>query len=313
MKKFFFVLSRLWRFHNLYFLKPNDAINDTLTASLLYKFNWSGKILELGSGDGVFSYVMHGGYFPLWFDRYLITDLHKNDIYDLHKKGILKTSVILEKPAIYLAVDAKLSHVKKIQEIGFVKTAVVSAYENLPIASNSVEKIFYYTPHGLKDHDAAISEAHRVLVFNGEMLILLFNKNINSSFLFYRLSKVTRGKLRSFFLGLDAGRHDEITRLSKSANEWKLFFSCHGFSIEEEYMGLSEFAWKIYDTQTRPILKILISTFNIFPTPLRMIFKFIWMAVCYPYLIIFYFLFSNQYLVIDKKNCYVAYRLRKIN
>ena len=71
MRKFSFVCSRLWRFNNLYFLKPNDAINDTLTASLLIDFDWSGEIIEIGSGDGVFNYVLHGGYFPLKYDRYV--------------------------------------------------------------------------------------------------------------------------------------------------------------------------------------------------------------------------------------------------
>ena len=38
--KFIFVITRLWNYINIYFLKPFDAINDTLTASLLKEHTW---------------------------------------------------------------------------------------------------------------------------------------------------------------------------------------------------------------------------------------------------------------------------------
>ena len=75
MSSFIFTVSRLWNYLNIYFLKPFDAVNDTLTATLIRKFNWNIPYLEIGSGDGVFSYVMHGGKFPVWFDRYIDVNL----------------------------------------------------------------------------------------------------------------------------------------------------------------------------------------------------------------------------------------------
>ena len=89
MNKLLFLCSRLWRFNNLYFLKPNDAINDTLTASLLINFDWSGNIVEIGSGDGVFSYILHGGYFSLAYDRYSQVNLNKNDNLSKREKEVL--------------------------------------------------------------------------------------------------------------------------------------------------------------------------------------------------------------------------------
>lgn len=231
-----FILTRLWRFHNLYFLKPNDAINDTLTASLLYRLDWSGPIVEIGSGDGVFSYIMHGGCFPISFDRYLMTDLSKKDIYDSHQANTIKTCVSIDIPNIVLAIDAKESHVKKIKEIAFSLNSSVAAYENLPLINASVTKIFYYTPHGLNNHEAAISEAERVLAPNGRMLILLYDEKFKSSFLCYRLSKFFTGKVASYFSRLDNGRFDEITNISKSPKQWDQFFLDHGFVIEKSIL-----------------------------------------------------------------------------
>lgn len=313
MKHGLFVISRLWRYFSLYFLKPFDAISDTLTASLLSRLDWSGGLVEIGSGDGVFSYIMHGGSFPLSFDRYLLTDLsNKQDIYDSHTVDVLRPSASLKSPNVSLAIDAKESHVRKIREIGFARHWTVSAYEALPLASVSVPKIFYYTPHGLRDHEGAIREAARVLEHKGSMLILLYDSKIKPSFICHRIGQVFTGRLGAYFSELDNGRFEELTKLSKSPKEWAQFFLRHGFEIEAHHSGLSAFAWKLYDIQTRPILKPLIRLFNILPCPARTVVKFLWMIVWFPYLVIFYLLFSNEYLRIDKTNCYVAYQVRKI-
>jgi len=269
-------------------------------------------VVEIGSGDGVFSYIMHGGSFPLWFDRYLMTDLAQEDIYDSHKEDVVHPLRALVTPDIMLAIDAKASHVQKIREIGFAKNSIVAAYEELPLASASIAKIFYYTPHGLCDHDTAIREAARVLTDDGRMLILLYDSRFKASFICRRLARFFSGGISAYFDRLDNGRFDEITRLSKSLDEWTAFFSGHGFVVEGFHTGLSAFAWKAYDIQTRPFLKPLIRLFNQLPGRSRTVLKVLWMSLCYPYLVLFYFLFSNEYIRIDKTSCYVAYQLRKV-
>jgi SAM-dependent methyltransferase len=311
MSHWHFVISRLWNYFSLYFLKPFDAVNDTLTASLISRLNWSGEFVEIGSGDGVYSYIMHGGTFPLWFDRYLLTDLTQRDIYDTHRQSLLPVAKPLVFPNIQKAIDAKQSHVSKINEIGFAKEAICAPCENLPLPSGSVEAIFYYTPHGLKDHSQAISEAHRILKQDGRMLILLYDSRFKSAFLCHRLARFLKGFLGSYFKHLDNGRYDEITNLSKTQEDWFGFFSSHGFSVQKCRAGLSTFAWRVYDTQTRPLLKVLIRLFNIFPRRFRTFFKFIWMVLWFPILIVFYFFFSNEFIAIDKNNCYLAYELKK--
>jgi SAM-dependent methyltransferase len=314
MDRIIFVFTRLWRYLNLYFLKPFDAVNDTLTASLVSRLDWTGDFVELGSGDGEYSYIMHGGKFPLWFDRYLLTDLNKEDIYDTHEKNILKSNKKLDSPNILLAIDAKESHVKKIREIDFVRNAVVAEYEKLPIDDETIHKIFYYTPHGLKDHNRAIEEAYRILKKNGNLLILLYDIAFCNSFLCFNLSrKIRNNRLRKYFAKLDNGRYYEITNLARSKSEWELFFQEKGFKIIRSYTGLSTIAWKVYDIQTRPFLKPLIRFFNFFPHPIRTFIKLSWMICWYPFLILFYIFFANDVFFFTKKNCYFAFELEKIN
>ncbi|MBF0479364.1 MAG: methyltransferase domain-containing protein [Candidatus Omnitrophica bacterium] len=308
-----FVMKRLWQYLNLYYLKPFDAVNDTLTASLLTSFNWDGDVVELGSGDGEFTYIMHGGSFPLWFDRYLMVDMGNKDIFDTHKADVVRPERKLNYPRIRLAVDAKESHVQKIKEIGFAEEAQVAAYEQLPIADHSVEKIFYYTPHGLQDHDAALREASRILKPGGRMLILRYSEYVKTAFVCYVLSRKMKSRFwAEYFKKLDNGRHDEISSMARSEKEWIALFAGMGLRILREERGLSPLAWNIYDIQTRPLLKGLIRFFNLWPRGVRTILKFFWMVCWYPVIFIFYILFSNRIIGLERKSCYSAFEIVKL-
>jgi len=313
LNKYIFILTRLWQYLSLYFLKPFDAINDTLTSSLIHRLDWNGEVVELGSGDGEFSYVMHGGTFPIWYDRYLDTDLSKNDIFDTHKDDKLTTTKVLKYPNLILSIDARENHVKKIKEIGFSKDAICASYENLPLDDESVEKIFYYTPHGLENHDNSIDEAIRVLKPKGKLLILLYDSVFKEAFLCHKYSQnIKNNFISKYFKKLDNGRYEEITNLSRTKEQWLEHFQSKGLKSSISHTGLSTTAWKFYDIQTRPILKILIRFFNLFPLWLRTILKISWMIILYPFLLLFYFLFSNEFIKIDKKNCYFSFELEKV-
>ena len=135
----YFITTRLWRYLNIYFLKPFDAVNDTLTSYLIFEKNKiKNNFLEIGAGDGMFSFIMCGGNFPLKFDRYLDINLKKNDIFDSHDKDI-KLNYKFKKMIRPLAsVDAKINHIKKLNQIGFSKKNYHSNYEKLPFKKESV-------------------------------------------------------------------------------------------------------------------------------------------------------------------------------
>ena len=310
MNSFIFTISRLWNYLNIYFLKPFDAVNDTLTATLIKKYNWEKPYLEIGSGDGMFSYIMHGGSFPLWFDRYLDVDLKKSDIFDTHSKEKKIALRRLEKIKILNSVDAKDNHIKKIKHIGFSKSATKSEYEKLPFKDALFDSIFLYIPHGLKDYELCLKECFRILKSDGRLIVLNYNNNVKNYFLSYNLSKKFNNKISDYFKSLDNGRFAEITKLSKTLDNWKMFFEKIGFKVISFKQGLNSTAWKFYDIQTRPILNQLITFFNFFPSVLRTFLKLIWMIAWYPILIIFYYIFSNTILNL-KNNCYNCFCLKK--
>ncbi len=307
-----YTCSRLWRYLGVYFLKPFDALNDTLTATILSTLEWSNEVIEIGAGDGTFSYIMHGGRFPVWFDRYLQTDLNRRDIFDTHTLGLFPVTTPPQRPRISISLDSKRSHIEKVSELGFARSAVLSLYESLPLSDSQVPNIFFYIPHGVQDYQVAIQEAHRVLESNGTMLILAYDQTFRSSFLCYRIGQATSGRLREYFLRLDNGRHDELMQMARLRHEWKSFFEESGFVIESQVRGLSVMAWKLYDIQTRPLLRLLIGFFNFLPRYPRLFLKLAWMITWYPVLLVLYFLLSSIDPRGRRRTCYLAFRLRKL-
>ncbi len=309
-----FSFLRLWNYLNIYFLKPFDAVNDTITSDLLLKLKWKKNYLEIGSGDGMFSYIMHGNSFPLWFDRYLNVNLKNKNIFNTEGKNNIKFPKFKKKKfniSPKLSIDARHHHVEYIKKIKFSKQAKCLKYENLNIPKNSQDLVFFYTPHGLKSYSVSFKRATKFLKKNGKLLVLLFLDNVNENFIFYKLKKKSSGRFKNFFTTMDNGRYSETNKISKKFNSWTKLFKKNKLIISNYYTGLSPMAWKIYDIQTRPFLKLLIKFYSLFPMFIRTAFKFFWMIFFYPFLCLTYILCSNISPHYQNNNCYVVFELKK--
>ena len=300
---------RLWNYLNIYFLKPFDAVNDTITSDLLLKFGWTNNYFEIGSGDGMFSYVLHGNSFPIWFDRYLNTNLDKKNIFEASMSyfpQIKKKFKIRPK----FSVDARKHHILSLKKLGFSKKNIHTDYENIKYKKNSQKLIFFYTPHGLKNYSKSIDNIKKISKKGGRVLILLNLTKVDDCFICYKLQKKFKGNLGNYFKNLDNGRFKETKKLSKSFLSWKKFFINKKFKILNYYSGLSPLVWRIYDIQTRPFLKALINFFNYLPITARCIIKIFWMIIFYPILFLTY-IYGSNISKYDKNNCYIAFELKK--
>lgn len=307
-----FSFLRLWNYLNIYFLKPFDAVNDTITSDLLLKLKWNKNYIEIGSGDGMFSYIMHGNYFPLWFDRYLNVNLHNKNIFKT-KNNLKFPKLNNRKFNIYpkLSIDARPHHVEFIKKIKFSRRSQCMKYENLNIKRNTENLIFFYTPHGLRNYSLSFKKASKCLKKNGKLLALLFLNNVNENFIFYKLKKKYKGALKNFFIKMDNGRYHETNKISRHFNSWTKLFQKNNLVISSYYTGLSPMAWKIYDIQTRPFLKVLIKFYSLFPLSIRTILKLFLMVFFFPFLCLTYVLCSNISSNNNNKNCYVVFELKK--
>lgn len=300
-------LIRLWNYLNVYYLKPFDAVNDTITSDLLLKFKWENNYLEVGSGDGMFSFIMHGNSFPLWFDRYRNVNLSEKNIF---KSQYKKFPEFKKKYSIRpsCSIDARNHHIISINKIGFSKSSQKSNYENFKYKKKSENLIFFYTPHGLKNYEKSMKNIVPILKNKGRIILLLNLENSLNNFICYKLSK-NNNIFKNFFKNLDNGRFNETRKISKSFNQWTILFGRNNLKIKNFYTGLSSLTWIINDIQTRPVLKLLIRFFNIFPESIRTVLKLMWMIVFYPVIIITYFFGSKISQNKQTDNCYVAFEL----
>lgn len=297
----------------MYWLKPFDAVNDTANAMSLLNFDWSkGRepILEIGGGDGVFSFIMHGGSYIFSNDRYSQTDpAVSGDIYDVYDERY-KLSIKKEADIQYdLGIDLKSSHILKARETGLYKNdQLISSYpEQLPVADKIFSTVFLYTFHGLTDYEKTLLEIKRVIKEDGCLYLLGFNDAVKHNFVCYNLAKYfhSRGKTRiaRYFADLDGGRYEEIgLTFSKSYAEWECLFMDTGFSIEKVYTQVSPRLWRIYDTQTRPWLRPMIRSLKYLDkVHLRTVIKALWMGLWLPLLTFSYYISAHPIEVKGKK------------
>lgn len=273
----------LKRYFQVYWLKPFDAVNDTANAWALRRFSWEEPILEIGGGDGMFSFIMQGGEFAFGDDRYFQCDPGRGgDIFDVYTEG--KPLQIRKKAGLTYAVgvDLKVSHLQKARETGLYQEMKSSAPEKIPLGDSRFQTVFLYLFHGLSDYEKTLREARRVIRPRGKLLMVAFNDTVGRYFICHKLKEFFNRKgwrgLARFWDRLDGGRYQEIGGLAKSLPEWEALLEKTGFRLNTTYAQVSPGAWRVYDIQTRPFFRTLIRwTSGLEKIHLRRLVKFIWL------------------------------------
>ncbi|MCG3769385.1 MAG: hypothetical protein JW384_00507 [Nitrosomonadaceae bacterium] len=302
---FFLAIGLLRRYLQMYWLKPFDAVNDAANAWSLRQFSWEEPILEIGGGDGVFSFIMHGGEFILTDDRYDQSNIDRpGDIFDVyHHKSCLtiKRSALRSYRA---SIDLKWSHLLKCRETKLYRSLLLAPPAPLPFAAASFKTVFLYFPHGLVergealDYEHVLKEIRRIIRPDGALLMTAVNRKISSHFVCYPLyqffSKQGWQQFAGYFKRLDAGRYEEISKLGRSLEEWAKLLQDAGFNLVDRWVQVKPVAWRVYDFQTRPLLRPLIR-FNRFlkRIHLKRVAKTAWVYMWLPWLTLFYLFFAK--------------------
>lgn len=299
------VLSLLRRYLQVYWLKPFDAVNDAANAWALRQFAWEPPILEIGSGDGVFSFIMHDGEFVLSDDRYDQSDPDRpGDMFDVYHKGRSLTIKRCASRSYEAGVDLKWSHVLKCKETQLYRKLVVSWPEPLPFAAASFKTVFLYFPHGLVEHgqvlnyERTLKEIRRVLRPDGTLLMTAVNRIVSHHFVCYPLHRFfeRRGwrQLSEYFKKLDTGRYAEISGFGRAAEEWGKLLQEAGFKLGNIWTQVTPLAWRVCDFQTRPLLRPLIRSSRFLKrVRLKRTVKVAWVCTWLPALTLFYLLFAR--------------------
>lgn len=283
-----------------YWLKPFDAVNDAANATALLEFSWEGPVLEIGGGDGVFSFIMHGGRFAALDDRYDQVNLEQQgDMFNAHRSDRALRVTRAASLRYDIGIDLKWSHLLKSRALGSYKHVVQAAPSPLPFREGTFRTVFLYFPHGLIERGAAIdyaatlAEIRRVLRPDGTLLMTAMNDAVNAHFVCNALAERCEwagfSRLARYFRRLDGGRRHEIGTFARSLPEWNRLLHAAGFTVTDVRTQLLPIGWRVYDVQTRPVLRPLIRAAQWFGDwGLKPLVKTIWVALWLPVITLFY-------------------------
>lgn len=256
---------------NVFWLRPETALWREIDIRVMHAFEMRSPSLDLGCGDGVFSFIRAGGEFDRSFDAFRsvaqLDQFFQNvDVFDSFDEGL--NSAVTKSPNYQIDVgfDQKKNLLKKAGQLGLYGTLQQgSANQSLPFPSASFSSVFSNIVYWLDSPQFVIAEISRVLKPGGVACLMLPNITF-PQFSFYNQLYVKGGDTQWEFLKLlDRGRFSDNLRHAKSLIEWQQMFEQSGLKIEQHHSHLSKLTVQAWDIGLRPLFPILLEMANELP------------------------------------------------
>jgi SAM-dependent methyltransferase len=273
-----------------YWLRPETAVWRAIDCAVLDGIELEPPVIDLGCGDGAFSFLRAGGCYSLDYDFSTETiNLGKFfsnvDIYD-HCDSAACSERIME-PAHYkidIGFDHKPALLAKAALTGlYGRTVEGDANTELPFARASIRTVYSNILYWLEDYPATLREIARVLKPGGRCIIQVPSERFREFSFYQRLFVKTGNPQWEWLKLLDRGRSDSIKNY-KSEAEWRMDFETAGLCVERCTPYLPRLVIEAWDIGLRPISPMLIEmASSLYPAKRREI-KQKWVANLLPML-----------------------------
>ncbi|MCK4830748.1 methyltransferase type 11, partial [bacterium] len=134
---------------NVYWLRPETALWRAIDLMQLSHYEVTRPMLDLGCGDGIFSFIAMGGEFGPGFDMFrAVKDSREffkgDDIYDYSTEELIKKDIVTPpRQKIDVGLDWKQNLLKKASELDLYELLVEhDANYPLPFADGQFDTIF---------------------------------------------------------------------------------------------------------------------------------------------------------------------------
>jgi SAM-dependent methyltransferase len=272
-----------------FWLRPETAVWRAIDFGVLDAIDFKGPILDIGCGDGAFSFMRAGGrYDPAYDFVSEVGDLDKfyggADIYD-HSPATAKP--IVAQPARYkidVGLDHKRALLDKASMTGLYEVVVeADANVTLPVPNEYFQTIYSNILYWLDDYPTTLKETERVLAPGGQVILQVPSEHFRD-FSFYQRFFVRTGDPKWEWLRLiDRGRSENIKN-TKSEAEWTVDFESAGLKVRRCTPYLSRLVIEAWDIGLRPISPMLIEMANSLGPGKRQDIKRKWVANLLPML-----------------------------
>jgi SAM-dependent methyltransferase len=243
--------SHLRELLNVFWLRPETAMWRACDIQAMAPFNFTSPSLDLGCGDGIFSFVRAGGQLGGDFDAFrsmgnLDKFFQNADVFDHYNHEI------------DVGFDHKRALLNKAEELGlYSELRLGDGNGALPFVDKSFRTVFSNIVYWLNDPAFSLGEIRRILVTGGQACLLLPDSTL-PDFSFYNRYYKRSGDQRFQFLDLlDRGRLSDNIKHGKSDKEWRALFEAAGLSVASHVQHLSGTIVQIWDVGLRPLFPVL--------------------------------------------------------
>jgi len=253
-----------------FWLRPETALWRAIDIHAMRNFKFAGRSLDLGCGDGTFSFIRAGGKLNKDFDVFQhvgkLDQFFANvDVFDAYYEEKHISNPVLKRSDYEISVgfDQKQTLLSKASRLGLYQELIIGdANSKLPFNSSSFDTVFSNIIYWLDHPDFAFSEIYRVLDKNGKAGFMLPNTTLQN----YTLSSFFCDKKSRKFIDmlalLDRGRVSENIKHAKPQGEWFNLLKAAGLNVVHHSNHLVEPIIRIWDVGLRPLFPLLIRMTN---------------------------------------------------
>ncbi len=248
---------------NVAWLRPESALWDAIASTVISKYEILPPSLDLGCGNGIFSFITAGGNFSIDYDWYMNTKTEgfwdNKDIYDVCNINSLE-HYIAEQPEYTFTYG--LDHKSNLLQ----QAGLLNLYDNviehdanlhLPFEDNQLQTVFSNILYWLSSPQKALAEIYRILDRNGVALLCI----PSPKFYEYCFSYGGHKQNSSLLKKLNRGRNESMHWVMKY-DEFVQMAQKNNFKIIGHSGYLSELTLNIWDIGLRPLSPLLIKMAN---------------------------------------------------
>lgn len=248
---------------NAHWLRPENAVWRELDIRAMEPFVFQSPSLDLGCGDGTFSFIRAGGRFDESFDVFqTVVNLDRFfenvDVFDAFDES--KEAPVTQ-PAGY-AIDCGFDHKQnllcKAATLGFYRELKCGdANAALPFPDGSFRSVFSNIVYWLEDPQSVITEIARVLRPGGQACLMLPNTTLPEFSFYNQLYVKSSDPDWAFLETLDRGRFAANIRQARSGSTWETMFKNAGLRVSRHRSHLSKTVVQMWDIGLRPLFPVM--------------------------------------------------------
>lgn len=253
----------LKNFLNLHWIRPEVALWRTLDSIQLKKILFKKPMIDLGCGDGTFSFTLFEGQVKVDFDVYG-TIKNTSGFFDGKDIQNQKAKIIPKitknpKKKFETGIDWKKALLEKAEKLQVYDVLIKHDLNKpLPIEDKKYETVFSNIFYWVPNIDQLLTESKRILNDSGKIIILVPDKKLKDNLIFKQYIK-HRYKWAKI---LDRGIYKNITKHAYSYSDWRKLFKKHDLKIEYHSQYLSPKFIKLWSIGMRPYSPYMIEMAN---------------------------------------------------